>query len=156
MGEKQGIDKRYLTSNRTPWYSLENRPPAQILVTVFNRTGLRFIRNEAGVYNLTAFHCIYIKPNLIPKIDLLMAYLITDISQEIFEDYRREYGGGLKKFEPNDLNNALVVDLEKISKNDEENILTLFYKLRENEIKGDNTIELKNRLNEIFLDIFRK
>lgn len=156
LGEKQGIHKRYLTSHRTPWYSLENRPPAQILVTVFNRTGLRFIRNEAGVYNLTAFHCVYLKPNIIPKVDLLMAYLITDVAQEIFEDSRREYGRGLRKFEPNDLNNAFVVDLNKISKDKEESILHLFSKFRENEINGKSTVEVKNALNEMFLDIFKK
>ena len=155
LGEKQGIHKRYLTSHRTPWYSLENRPPAPILVTVFNRTGLRFVRNEAGVYNLTAFHCVYLKPNIMPKVDLLMSYLITDVAREIFEDSRREYGGGLRKFEPNDLNNAFVVDLNKISKDKEENILHLFSKFRENEINGKSTVEVKNKLNEIFLDIFR-
>lgn len=155
LGEKQGIHKRYLTSHRTPWYSQENRPPAPILVTVFNRTGLRFVRNEAGVYNLTAFHCVYLKPNIMPKVDLLMSYLITDVAREIFEDSRREYGGGLRKFEPNDLNNAFVVDLNKISKDKEENILHLFSKFRENEINGKSTVEVKNKLNEIFLDIFR-
>jgi len=156
LGEEQGIHKRYLTSHRTPWYSLENRPPAPILVTVFNRTGLRFVRNEAGVYNLTAFHCVYLNPNIMPKIDLLMAYLITDVAKEIFEDSRREYGDGLRKFEPNDLNNAFVVDLEKIDNEREEIILKLFYKFRENEIKGKNTDKIKNELNEIFLEIFKR
>ena len=156
LGEKQGIHKRYLTSHRTPWYSLENRPPAPILVTVFNRTGLRFVRNEAGVYNLTAFHCVYLKPHIMPKVDLLMAYLITDVAQEIFEDSRREYGGGLKKFEPNDLNNAFVVDLEKIDPNHEKEILKLFYEFRNKEIKGENTAKVKNELNEIFLELFRR
>ena len=156
LGEKQGIHKRYLTSHRTPWYSLENRPPAPILVTVFNRTGLRFVRNEAGVYNLTAFHCVYLKPNIIPKVDLLMAYLITDVAREIFEDSRREYGGGLRKFEPNDLNNAFVVDLEKINPEHEKEILKLFYEFRDKEIKGENTTNVKNELNEIFLEIFKR
>ncbi len=156
LGEKQEIHKRYLTSHRTPWYSLENRPPAPILVKVFNRTGLKFIRNEAGVYNLTSFHCVYLKPNLLPKVDLLMAYLITDVAQEIFEDYRREYGKGLRKFEPNDLNNAYVVDLEKIDLKHEEEILKLFYEIRDKEIRGEDIAKEKNKLNEIFLEIFNK
>jgi len=85
IGEKQGIHKRYLTGHRTPWYSLENRPPSLILATVFNRTGIRFVRNETGVYNLTAFHCLYLNPNIIPKLDILMAYLVTAVAKEIFE-----------------------------------------------------------------------
>lgn len=156
IGEKQGIHKYYLTSHKSPWYLLDKRPPAPILVKVFNRTGLKFIRNEANVYNLTAFHCVYLKPNFISKIDLLMAYLITDVAQEIFEDNKREYGKGLKKFEPNDLNNAFVVDLEKITSYYEQKILTLFYEFKDKELKGENTISIKNELNEIFLEIFRK
>ena len=50
MGEDNGIDKRYLTSHRNPWHAIENRPLAPILVTVFSRNGLRFVRNEAKVY----------------------------------------------------------------------------------------------------------
>jgi len=156
LGEKQGIHELYLTSHRTPWYSLENRPPAPILVTVFNRADLRFVRNEAMVYNLTAFHCVYLKPMIMPKIDLLMAYLITDVAKEIFEDSRREYGGGLRKFEPNDLNNAFVVDIEKIDSKFEKDILELFYDFRKKEIHNQNTTDIKNELNEIFLKIFRK
>lgn len=48
-GIKQEVDKKFLTASRNPWYALENRQPAPIWVSVFNRTGLRFIRNEAGI-----------------------------------------------------------------------------------------------------------
>ena len=69
---------------------------------------LKFIRNEAEICNLTTFHCIYLVNDLFSKIDidLLFAYLLTDTAKRIFSDNRREYGNGLKKFEPNDLNNA--------------------------------------------------
>ena len=80
-GVSEGIDKKYLTACRTPWYSLENRPPAPIWVSVFNRTGLRFVRNEANISNLTSYHCIYPKQTdlfWIFEIDLLFAYLLTN------------------------------------------------------------------------------
>ncbi|MBX0313120.1 MAG: SAM-dependent methyltransferase [Sulfurihydrogenibium sp.] len=156
LGEKEGVHKRYLTSHRTPWYSIENRLPAPILATVFNRNGLKFIKNDAGVYNLTTFHCVYPNTNAITKIDLLMAYLITDVAKEIFDDYRREYGKGLRKFEPNDLNNALVIDIEKIDSHQEKEILSLFYEFKENETKGKDTDNIKNKLNEIFLEILKR
>lgn len=149
-GEESGINKRYLTKNRTPWYSMENRAPAPILVTVFNRTGLRFVRNEYGVYNLTAFHCVYVKDDYLPKIDLLMAYLVTNVAKEIFEDSRREYSGGLKKFEPNDLNTAYVVDLEKIAPKQEAEILTLYQDLRKRELTGESITEIVEKLDLIF------
>ena len=92
-GEKEEIDKKFLTASRTPWYSLENRPPSPIWVSVFNRTGLKFIRNEANISNLTSFHCIYPKlDNLFSQIDidLFFAYLLTNTAKQIFEDNCRE------------------------------------------------------------------
>lgn len=110
LGEESGINKRYLTASRSPWYAIENRPPAPIWVSVFNRNGLRFIRNEANIYNLTTFHCVYPK-NTGVDVDVLFAYLITDIAKDIFLDNSRQYGNGLVKFEPNDLNEGMITDL---------------------------------------------
>ena len=110
LGEDSGINKRYLTASRSPWYAIENRPPAPIWVSVFNRSGLRFIRNEANIYNLTTFHCVYPKTDEV-DVDVLFAYLITEVAKEIFLDNSRQYGNGLVKFEPNDLNKGMVVDL---------------------------------------------
>ena len=57
---KQRRNKRkFLTKSRKPWYALEKRPPAPIWVSVFNRNGVKFIRNEANISNLTTFHCVY-------------------------------------------------------------------------------------------------
>jgi len=113
LGEQLGINKRYLTANRKPWYSIENRPPAPIWVSVFNRNGLRFVRNEANICNLTTFHCVY--PKDVIDTDVLFAYLITDVAKEIFLDNSRQYGNGLVKFEPNDLNKGMVADLSLLS-----------------------------------------
>lgn len=115
-GKEQGVDKKYLTSSRSPWYALENRKPSPIWVSVFNRSGLRFVRNKAGVYNLTTFHCVYVKENV--DTDILFSYLVTDMAKEIFLDNSRQYGNGLIKFEPNDLNNGYVVDLRLLSENE--------------------------------------
>ena len=116
-GELEQIHKKYLTASRNPWYSLEKRPPAPVWVSVFNRTGLRFVRNQTDVANLTTFHCIYPQTNMFSdiSIDLLFAYLLTDTARQIFEDNAREYGNGLQKFEPNDLNKGKMLDLGKLS-----------------------------------------
>ena len=120
-GEKIGIDKKYLTASRTPWYALENRQPSPIWVSVFNRNGLRFVRNEAGVYNLTTFHCVY-NTGVIDT-DILFAYLVTNVARDIFLDNSRQYGNGLVKFEPNDLNKANAVDLRILTTEEKEFIL---------------------------------
>lgn len=135
-GEKEEINEKFLTKSRTPWYALEKRPPAPIWVSVFNRNGVKFIRNEASISNLTTFHCVYpTNSDLFSKvsIDLLFAYLLTDVSKEIFSDNRREYGNGLKKFEPNDLNKSKMLDLSILSQSKVEEILELYSNYRQSQ-----------------------
>lgn len=138
-GEEQGVNKKFLTSRRSPWYSRENREPAPIWVSVFSRDGLKFIKNEANILNLTAFHGIYPKNNLLfdIDIDLLFAYLLTNTAKEIFIDNSREYGNGLTKFEPNDINNSLMADINLLSQNEREKIIKL---LNEYRLTADNKI----------------
>ncbi len=162
-GEKMGYDQRYLTKNRKPWYKLEDKPPAPILAKVFNRKGLQFFINDVNLYNLTAFHSVYIKSEEFSK--LLKAYLLSDIACKIIEDNRREYGDGLNKFEPNDLNNSLVLDLKIINKTDQEEIFNLYdtyYKLI-NSVKSfnDDIVTINppspvKELSEIFLKYLKK
>ena len=59
FGEDQKLHERYLLSKRTPWYSMEQRKIAPIWAAVFGRKNLRFIYNQAKVYNLTTFHGFY-------------------------------------------------------------------------------------------------
>ena len=129
LGENKKVNEKYLTKSRNPWYSLENRPAAPIWASVFNRNGVKFIRNEANISNLTTFHCVYpANSDLFSNvsIDLLFAYLLTDVAKEIFSDNRREYGNGLKKFEPNDLNKSKMLDLSTLNQAQVEKILSLY------------------------------
>jgi adenine-specific DNA-methyltransferase len=157
LGEELGIHKKYLTSCRNPWFSLENRPPSPIWVSVFNRSGLKFIRNEANISNLTTFHCVYPVQNSLfnnVKIDILFAYLLTDVAREIFEDNRREYGNGLQKFEPNDLNKAMMLDLSLLKKNTEKKVLYLYDKYRSSVINNSPDCSFLNEINTIFKSEF--
>ncbi|MCK5720719.1 MAG: N-6 DNA methylase [Thiomargarita sp.] len=157
LGEKREINKKYLTSKRNPWYSLENRPPSPIWVGVFNRSGLKFVRNEAGIYNLTTFHCIYPVNGLFNElnIDLLFAYLLTDVAQQLFDDNRREYGDGLKKFEPNDLNNALMLDLSKLDEILEKKIIDLFKIYRKSALENKANDNYIIEINEILIKEYK-
>jgi adenine-specific DNA-methyltransferase len=128
---------------------LEKRPPAPIWVSVFNRSGLRFVRNEANISNLTTFHCIYPQSNIFSEvsIDLLFAYLLTDTARQIFKDNSREYGNGLQKFEPNDLNKGMMLDLSKLSVSAKQKIIELSRKC------PTNHEEIENVFVEQFYDI---
>lgn len=123
LGEVQGVNQKYLTASRSPWYALEKRLPPPIWVTVFNREGLRFVRNTSRATNLTTFHSIYVNESHKEYVDLLYAYLLTDTAHSIFDQNRREYGNGLRKFEPNDLNNGKILDISVIKKVDQKLVL---------------------------------
>ena len=128
LGEDSGINKKYLTASRKPWYAIENRKPSPIWVSVFNRKKLKFIMNEAGVYNLTTFHCVYNISNI--DTNILFSYLITDVAKEIFMDNSRQYANGLIKFEPNDLNKGYVVDLRLLTQQEKIFIQQIYDKLK--------------------------
>lgn len=154
-GVESAIDKKFLTASRTPWYSLENRPPAPILVSVFNRTGLRFVRNEANVSNLTSYHCIYPKQNNLffgIDMDLLFAYLLTSTARTIFEDNSREYGNGLQKFEPNDINKGMMLDLGLLNQQTIEQILSLHKQYRTAILSNESGEDKIEAIDKIFID----
>lgn len=156
-GKAESIDKKFLTASRTPWFALENRPPAPIWVSVFNRTGLRFVRNEANIVNLTTFHCIYPKKSDLYHqidIDLLFAYLITDTAKQIFEDNCREYGNGLQKFEPNDINKAQMLNLELLTDKTKHQILDLYKKYRTATLQNEDASVFTQAMNNIFISNF--
>lgn len=150
-GESEGVNLRHLTAHRTPWYAIEKRQAAPIWVSVFNRSGLRFVRNEAGVANLTTFHCVYPRPSLFNDVstDLLFAYLITDTAKLIFEDNVREYGNGLRKFEPNDLNKGRMLDLRLLPDEKKKRIEYLY-----SENKGQADTAFIHEIDEILSEYF--
>lgn len=151
IGKKQGVNKKFLTASRNPWFSLENRRPSPIWVSVFNRNGLRFIRNEAGISNLTTFHCIYLNMFSMPKMDLFFAYLLTDVSRQIFNDNSREYGNGLQKFEPNDINTSKMLDLNHLDQETEMKIMKYYNLYRQSVIDKNPDESFVNKINDIFI-----
>lgn len=151
LGVENKINEKYLTASRSPWYALENRPPSPIWVSVFNRNGLRFVRNLANAYNLTTFHCVY---NIsVINTDILFAYLMTDVAKEIFIDNSRQYGNGLVKFEPNDLNKGKVVDLRLLTAEETNFISDVYQKLQHYGTVYQQCVEL---LNEFFVEKYIK
>lgn len=129
-GELTGVNQGYLTKRRRPWYKQESRQPAPIWVKVFFREDPIFIRNCSDAVNLTAFHCIYLLPEYEEDADVLMAFLLTSLSKQIFSEQHKQYGKGLKKFEPGDLKTAPVVDLDSLSAADKNQIVKLYREVK--------------------------
>jgi len=110
-GEADGLLNRYLLANRKPWYSMEQRKPAPIWAAVFGRGDLGFVYNEAGARSLTNFHCVY-PSNSCSRFARALTTVLNSPSVQIgAREHIRGYGGGLMKFEPNDLRPILVPDL---------------------------------------------
>lgn len=154
IGINNGISRKYLTSKRTPWYAIEKRLPSPIWVSVFNRGGLRFIKNEINARNLTTYHCLYNKH--IISDELLFAYLITDTAKDIFEENSREYGNGLQKFEPNDINKSHMLDLGVLGEEKINTILELYQHYRASEINGKPDKSFIRQIDEILVKNFKE
>ena len=107
-GELKGFNQGFITKSRNPWYKMEKRNPSPLLLGVFSRGGYKVVRNKTSVLNLTCFHGF--QPNIWGEkyIDHLFLYLQSDAGREIASLSMRRYGDALDKFEPNDLNKALV------------------------------------------------
>lgn len=153
-GESKEYHKSYLNAHRAPWYSVENKEIAPIWISVFHRASLKVVRNETEAKNLTTFHGIYLQDryNNEKFINVFFCYLLTPICQSILAECKREYGDGLDKFEPNDLNNAMVLDLSLLTDGDICRILNCYDLLK---AENANRTEILNQLNSIFMTYMR-
>ena len=108
FGESEGYHERFLTKNRTPWYKTEKRSPSPLLFGVFSRNGYKVVLNKTKALNLTCYHGF--QPNLLGAayLEHLFLYLSSQAGRQIVARSMRQYGQALDKFEPNDLNDALV------------------------------------------------
>ncbi len=122
MGVEMGVDKRYLCSHRSPWYSQEKRPPSLLLCTYMGRQNtedcrpFRFILNLSRATVTNVYLILYPKPSLQkllieqPEIARAIWQHLNNISSKILMDGGRVYGDGLHKLEPNELANIPLGD----------------------------------------------
>ncbi len=123
-GKRQGIDKGYICSHRTIWYSCENRQPAPFVVPYMGRGDastriFRFILNQSNAITTNVYLLLYPKeeyarflqdPNTAN--DVWVALNRVNTEQLICNG--REYGGGLHKLEPNELLEIMIPDVASI------------------------------------------
>ena len=112
IGIQDGVDQGYLASRRSPWYSQEKRLTPNYFVRYMNRetkSGVMnhsiFIKNEADAVATNSYLMLYEKTDLFSVSDSqnnIWEVLQKGISKALYK-YGRTYGGGLVKFEPNEL-----------------------------------------------------
>ena len=136
-GESQGYNRGFLTRNRKPWYKMETREIAPLLLNVFSRSGYKVVRNYSTALSLTNFHCFYPNPIGAKYVDWLFLYLQSGVGRKILSLSKRKYGNLLDKFEPNDLNSALVPRREIFDALGEEVLTMLIESVRRGECVDD-------------------
>lgn len=109
-GELQAIHERYLTRMRKPWFRLERRVAAPLLLAVFGRQGFRVVLNRSNSVNLTAFHGFYPKSEYGHLVELIWLYFQTPTALAAYDGQHRAYGDGLNKLEPGDWSKLYAPD----------------------------------------------
>lgn len=142
-GESLKYNERYLTKLRNPWYKLESRSPAPILIGVFNRGRVKVIRNFTDAVNFTCYHSFY--PNLFGSgyVNKIFLYLLSDFGQDFIRLNMRTYGAGLEKVEPNDLNTVYCPTQEQfdsIKSKDVDNIIAMANRDSQKAIEHSNEL----------------
>ncbi len=129
QGEYQGLHQRYILSRRKPWYSMEEQNPANILISSAYRERIKIVWNLAGAKYLAAFHGMYIKQEYQELEEIIFCYFLTDIGQSILRSNRKELGRGLEKFQPGDIMQGQMLDVEIISEADRAKICEIYAEL---------------------------
>jgi adenine-specific DNA-methyltransferase len=114
QGADRGVNRRYITSRRDPWYSQEQRDPPPFLCSYMGRERngrkpFRFFLNRSKAITANVYLLLYPKPSLAallkssPGLDLMVLEALQRVTTEAFIAEGRVYGGGLYKMEPAEL-----------------------------------------------------
>ncbi|WP_130055571.1 Eco57I restriction-modification methylase domain-containing protein [Bacillus thuringiensis] len=123
LAEENGENNGYLLKKRNPWYKQESREPAPFICTYMGRAKkqggkpFNIYKNLSKAIVTNNYLMMYpkeplreiIKEN--PKAIDEIFTILSNLNQEHYLNYGREYGGGLKKVEPKELSNIPVPDL---------------------------------------------
>jgi len=100
------IRNGYILRHRTPWYSIGSVTSAPIVCTYMSRskeTPFRFIRNRSNATMTNTYLGLYPQTAMSDNELDNMCEALNNIPPEILINGGREYGGGLKKLEPQEL-----------------------------------------------------
>lgn len=102
QGEASGVDRRYITTHRRPWWRLGVGAPAPIVASYMARQAPRFALNPDGLALLNIGHGIYPRESMtFEQVRALCDALNGGRSG--FSGSGRTYHGGLEKFEPREM-----------------------------------------------------
>lgn len=115
-GKEIGADDSYLARNRNPWYQVDRRDPPEVLATYMSKDGFQFVHNETDIRSLNNLHNIYLSDEYTTtETKALLAYLNSQIVNQIIGQSGRTYSEGMKKIEPDELKDIPVIDPKELT-----------------------------------------
>ncbi len=112
-GRAAGVPDRYLCAHRRHWWSLPlGRGPAPVVATYMARSPPSFALNPDGCALVNVLHGLYPRAPMSPaQLEALVRWLNSHAAQL---QGHRSYHGGLKKWEPRELEAVLVPPLNAL------------------------------------------
>lgn len=101
-GEATGVDKRYITTHRKPWWRVGVGRPAPIVASYMARQAPKFALNPDGLALLNIGHGIFPNELMTDKQVKALAEALN-AGRDGFAGTGRTYHGGLEKFEPREM-----------------------------------------------------
>lgn len=109
--QTQGAKDSYIAAHRRPWWRVNLRASAPILMTYMARRAPVFVRNVCGARILNIAHGLYPRI-LLSESDLTL--IIRWLNANVRLDGGRTYAGGLTKFEPGEVMRLPIPRLEQL------------------------------------------
>lgn len=101
----EGAADGYIATHRKPWWKVNLKDPAPLVVTYMGRRPPVFVRNPAGARIINVAHGLYPK---VPLGDEYLAALVEWLNTNVTVAQGRAYAGGLIKFEPSEVMRLLI------------------------------------------------
>jgi hypothetical protein len=148
--EHPTLTERQTVRSRSPWYRVDRRDPAPILVPYMSRSGFRALLNETDARHVNNYHGIYPDGSLEQtQVKALLAYLNSSFADEVVRRHDRTYAGGMGKLEPGDLADVPVLDPRLLSDHVVATLARYFDELRDTARRKNSCEEVIDRIDVI-------
>jgi hypothetical protein len=109
--KRHGAHESYIARHRRAWWAVGLRAPAPILCTYMARQAPAFVRNRVMARHINIAHGLYPRA---PLTDAQLNDIVGYLRRHMGKTGGRTYAGGLVKFEPKELERALLPRIEEI------------------------------------------
>jgi adenine-specific DNA methylase len=107
-GERAGLDRRYKTRIRTPWYRVPHIRPGRLMLSKRSHRYPRLILNDAEVVTTDTIYRGWMRPDYEGREEDLAAVFHNSLTMLSAEVEGRSFGGGVLELVPSEINRLAV------------------------------------------------